>query len=481
MPTANTAQPARAGAARVNVDPPTGLDLVGYLRRWQPSSGNGQPLEINVLVTEHAGERTAVVSLDAPSVVSSYALRMRAAVARAIGCHPTAVMVNASHTHSAPPLPGHLKTGGSTCLLRPEEERYAEALIDHAAATAAQAAAALRPCRIGYGVDSFDGGVNRRQRTADGGTIMGWNPEGPRDPEVSVIRVDAVEGDPIATVVVYACHPTVLGPDILTSSSDFVGPLRQTVRQMLGGVCLFLQGTAGNIFPLQAVYDEVGAEVEFGRQLGRSALRAWDRADPVIREPVQTPYRSSVDVALWRLTPARRQHPVATTVVERPVELPLQDLVTAAEMRQLGDGLRAELNSLRKAGAPRERWNPVWLHIAWADRMEARIAAGETTTTVRSSVYARLLGHVLIIALPCEPFCEIGLELKQTFDVPTVVLGYTNDMVGYVATAEEYPLGGYEPWIAPRHFDQPCPFDPSIARVLTDAAIEAGREALASH
>ncbi len=469
--------PLRAGAASVNVDPPFGVDLVGYLKRWRPADSWGQPLEVNVLVAELGGRWLALVALDAPSVVDAYARRMRERIAAVLGCAVDEVLINASHTHCAPPLPGHLKTGGSTALTRPEEDRYAEFLIDRAVNAATMALRDLAPARVGHGADTFERGVNRRQRTPDGDTIIGWNPVAARDTEVSVIRVDALDGRHIATAVVYACHPCVLGPEITASSSDFVGSLRESVRATTGGVCLFLQGAAGNIFPLEAVHETQGAEAVFGAALARAALRAFDRAEPTLFQPVQTPFRSAAKAAVWRLEPAAEQRPATLRSLSAPVRLPLQPVPSAERMRELGDELESTLRGLRAAG-PRDDWNAVWLHVEWARRMAERLAAGPHPGVVDTRVHAGVLGEVLLIALPCEPFCEIGLEIKSAFPGPTVVLGYTNDMVGYIPTAEEFPLGGYEPHFANRHFDQPAPYDPGVAAVLTAAAVEAGRAVL---
>jgi hypothetical protein len=140
--------------------------------------------------------------------------------------------------------------------------------------------------------------------------------------------------------------------------------------------------------------------------------------------------------------------------------------------------LEGELTRLQSSTGSRDEWNAVWLHSEWAARMGERYEKEGAWSHVESTVSAHLLGPVLVIALPCEPFCEIGLAIKAAFDRPVIVVGYSNDMIGYIASAEEYPYGGYEPWTAPRHFDQPCPYSPEAASILTEAGIEAGRRAL---
>ena len=59
--------------------------------------------------------------------------------------------------------------------------------------------------------------MNRRERIATGEVILGYSPSGPCDRAVSVLRFEL--DDRVATVVNFACHPTVLGPDTLEASS----------------------------------------------------------------------------------------------------------------------------------------------------------------------------------------------------------------------------------------------------------------------
>src|SRR5205823_5558437 len=83
----------------------------------------------------------------------------------------------------------------------------------------------------------------------------------------------------------------------------------------------------------------------------------------------------------------------------------------------------------------------------WARRMEAR----GPESSRRAPVQALRIGDVGIVGWPGETFTELGLELKARSPAPTTLaLGYTNDLVGYLPTAEEYPYGGYEPSLSQR-------------------------------
>lgn len=458
----------RAGAAHLPVPPPLGVDLVGFLRRWRAASGYGQPLEVNAVVLDDGAARTAIVALDVGSTPLPFAQRLRTAVAEAAGCPPAAVLVNSSHTHCAPPTPGYGKSGGTTRELRPEEEGYAEQLLGAAASAAAVAVQRLRPAAIGYGADEFERGVNRRQRTADGGTVMGWNPDAPTDREVATLRVDGLDGTPIATLVAYACHPTIVGPEVDLACSDFVGPLRERVRATIGGECLFLQGCAGNMFPLEAAFDAPGPEVPFGQELAIAALRGRQRAEPIVTTPRSSPYKSAVSIALWRREPDEEQPDHGIEAYDLDVTVPLMDPPTLEEIGALRQAMEDEVATLQAEGAVRDRWNPAWLQAHWARDIEQRVANGTAETELDLNVQVLRIGAITIVGLPVEPFCEIGMRIKERLGPQTIVLGYTNGMDGYLPVGEEYAFGGYEPTSGQRNFGKPAPFSPEAAGLLIE-------------
>jgi hypothetical protein len=57
------------------------------------------------------------------------------------------------------------------------------------------------------------------------------------------------------------------------------------------------------------------------------------------------------------------------------------------------------------------------------------------------------IGELGIVAIPCEVFAEIGLEIKQKSPLkPTFVIALANGYNGYLPTPEQHILQGYETW-----------------------------------
>ena len=275
-----------AGAAEVDITPPFPVDLLGYVRRPLAARSAYDELMATACVfrDEERGTTVAIIAADVVGLTTPMADRIRARVGEVLGCDPAAVLLNSSHTHAAPWPGATIKLGGEFDDWTPDELSYWDAIPDLYASAAREALAALAPARVSGGVGQAPGiAVNRRERTADGRTILGWNREGVRDDSVVAIRVDGFQGAPlvpdaIATLVSFACHPVVIGPDFEGAGPDFVGPLRRSLTGVAlrpGAVTVFLQGAAGDALPLEAFRDDGDAAIVSADHVGeRIALEA---------------------------------------------------------------------------------------------------------------------------------------------------------------------------------------------------------------
>lgn len=194
----------------------------------------------------------------------------------------------------------------------------------------------MQAARLGASVGVLDGlTANRRERLPDGTTILGVNREGACDRSVSVVRFDDVSGTAIGTLVAFACHLVVFGPDVAESSSDFVGPIRSAVRDWTGAACIFLQGCAGNILPVESFHEAAGPEVEFGRRLALVALNSRAVAETLSRQLERSDYSSAVPIARYRWRWDGTEPDRRVDAAEAPVQLPLEPLPTLDEITRL--------------------------------------------------------------------------------------------------------------------------------------------------
>jgi hypothetical protein len=163
-----------AGVGRTDVTPSAGTMLEGY-HRPAPLSGVLDRLFATVLVLNSAAAGpAALVAIDHIGLTVAETRPLRERVAKVLGISAGRVMVCFSHTHS-----GARSTSG-----------YLASLEESVLWATQQAAAALRPARVGWGTGGVEAGVNRRPRDADGRAFMGEASDHPVDRRLGVLRVD---------------------------------------------------------------------------------------------------------------------------------------------------------------------------------------------------------------------------------------------------------------------------------------------------
>ena len=476
-----------AGAAEVDITPPFPVDLLGYVRRPLAARSAYQPLKATACVVrdDDTGTTVVIIAADVVGLTTPMADRIRARVGELVGCDPAAVLLNSSHTHAAPWPGAIIKLGGEFDEWTDTERRYWDSIPDRYASAALEAVGRLVPARISGGVGNAPGlAVNRRERTADGRTILGWNREGVRDDSVVAIRIDGLDGVPlvppdIATIVSFPCHPVVIGPDVAGAGPDFVGPLRARLSDVLrpGSVTVFLQGAAGDALPLQSFMDDPGAGLitaaQMGERIALEAQHAIADAHPWALEVDRSDWGSVTPIALYRRRLADRQPVQVVATARRIVSLPLLALPAIDDLRRELDERRADLQARAARGETRVTMNPIRYHISWLELQLRQDVEGGRATAIDGEIWAARLGDTAIVGAPGEIFGAIGTAVRRRSPAPvTVFAGYSQGSLGYVATPDEYPFGGYEPSVSHRGYGQPAPFSPDVAGIIEQTAAE---------
>src|SRR5688572_4346204 len=397
----------RAGAARVDITPPLPVDVLGYVRRPVAPRRVIDPLLATGVVLEDGAMTIVIIAADLVNLAPGFAERVRDEVAKAAGCPPAHVLLNSSHTHAAPWPGATVKLGGETDDWTDRELGYWDSIPDAFASVAVQARARAVEARISGAVGHAPGlAVNRRERTPDGRTILGWNPDGFVDDAVPTVRVDALDGSAIATLVGFGCHPVVVGPDVPAIGSDFVGPLRRRVETLRGGVAVFLQGAAGNVLPLEGFYEHAGPEIAFGERLGLEAAHAVADSDPRATVIERLDFGSVTPISLYRRRVAPDQPSQALAVARFIVRLPLLDAPSRDEMRTELADREADLERRTAAGESLVTTNPVRYHISWLRRMLEQAEGAGLPRELEGEIWVARLGDCAVVGTPGEIFGE---------------------------------------------------------------------------
>ena len=464
-----------AGAAAVSLEPPLGLPMVGFVRRFEPARASAGDLEATAVVLEGGGTRAVVIGVDTLALQAPVVDALRERVAAAAGCAPAAVLINANHTHCAPPAsPKLMHLGGAGDDARdPRAEAYAASVHERVVEVAALAAARCEEVRPAWGVGRCDEAVNRRERLGDGRVILGWDPDGMVDPQVPVLQLQRRDGSAVATLVGFGCHTVAAGPEVLAYSADFAGPLRAAVRAWTGGECVFLQGAAGNVLPRVAFAPTLEPARAMGRRLALAALAAvadrpaWGRAFDRSHDGSVTPFH------LYRPRPeASGDVPLAAVQVD--VAFPLQPLPSLADVEAEIAAVDARLAAARAGGAGPGELNVIGYDRVWARIVAEDLRAGRVSPAPVAPVCALRVGDGAIVTGPGEVFSEIGLAVRERSPAAvTLYAGYTNGLLSYLPTAAAFPQGGYEPSHGHRSFGLAAQVTPDCDALLVRAGLDA--------
>lgn len=242
--------PIEAGAATVQITPPTGYPLWGYaVRKDKASVGVLDPLEARALVLKVGKDQMALVSLDLGRPPTRTSTSRIETACRKAGIDQ--IFLVASHTHSGPVL--ELNDWPSV------ENSYVKSLEKQLIDLILQAQNNARPCRLGTVKKKTDLNRNRHSRA----------PVKPVEEDLLILRVESLDGQPIAHAVNFAAHPTLLPSGEFRFSADFPGVLSRTVAKQTGVPCLFLQGAAGDLSPNTRYGNDPKT---FGNALAREVL-----------------------------------------------------------------------------------------------------------------------------------------------------------------------------------------------------------------
>lgn len=239
----------------VSIDPDHPVPLAGRAGGARITMAVHDPLEANILAIFEAGVCRAVfISIDAVFVGRELSDALLKACAK-FGVDPHAVLIVASHTHSAPALEDTKPLLGARC-----DAHFAQVRDNLVEAVGRALGSKPRQGTLRKGYATAHAAVNRRlprrlpQLTSHGlrfeKTIMAPNADGPVDPAITAW---IIEGETTAVVWHYTCHPTGF-PDALKISADYPGMVRGALRQRFGKntTVIFLQGFAGDIRPVSA-------------------------------------------------------------------------------------------------------------------------------------------------------------------------------------------------------------------------------------
>lgn len=285
----------RAGAAKVDITPPAdaGLPMSGYGARTEGFKGIHDHIYARAIVLGDGERMAAIVSWELIGVPNAVWEEVSRRVAREIGIPAEYLLLTAVHDHSAPAPFGMYGNDSA------KSAAYTKTVEDATVEAIRKAKENLQPAKIGVGTGKAYVNINRREFSPDSGWWLGYNAEGPSDKTVTVIRIEALSGKPIALFINYAVHAVVMGPENYQITGDLAGATSRYVENYYRGkpedaprgdagaaiqprpgevtesaVALWTSGAAGDQNPVSLARGEDFTTVDaLGRMLGEEAVR----------------------------------------------------------------------------------------------------------------------------------------------------------------------------------------------------------------
>lgn len=417
-----------AGFADVDITPPLTIPYLGFIPRQAYFTGVHDPLCARALALEADGQGAIVIVADAIGFDDRllgedrhFTSEVRTRVAARTGLAPESVMLACTHAHSTP------ETLNFRCLRdHPGAAAWLETLLDQLASAAAMAWEQRTPRELRWSRRELAGFSNPR-RAPVRARHLGLSEEQvraeyalDRDLRVLVLSDPATGGQIV--VAHFAAHPVTVQVQPLVSA-DFPGAALGIVQREVARCegALFLQGCDGDVNPTQANagFDAVARH---GLLLGGGILQGVGEA---------LGGEASAEPATLRTA--------STTVMlpSRPLPSLAEVEAAFAEVEQRFAAATSEADRNRLAGERR-----------MVEEQLVRVRWGEGP--VAAEVQALRLGDVAVIGLPGEPFAALGHAIQEQSPAAlTLVCGYANGYLGYLAPPEAWAEGGYEVMLGP--------------------------------
>ena len=473
----------KAGAARRSINPLLGTGKAGLRLFGSPIQAIESDLTATVLVVTDDDTKTALVATDLCMMSTPEAGELRAGVSEALGVPVSHVLLNLSHTHSAPALPEFMAMTDAPEDI-PFRERYRRDLLRWIVEAALEADGRLEPARIGCGWGESSIGVYRREMR-DGRDVLGEVPGHPIDTSVGVIRVDDLDGNPIATLFRYSAHTVTVGSRSMVASPDYPGPARDVIECNLGGLAIFLQGCGGNINPRVGIGYEIDCsdtKNRVGFELGGEALKIAAGIRTNTRPGERRPLGNVPNILFTPWEPVTGDTCTHLQAVETTIPLDYIELPSLDEAQTIHAHWQRELEERRSRDGQEWEIRFAQKYEHWARILVAAVVHGNPTLGLQ--LQAVRVNDIVIAAMNVETFFETGLEIRTRSPFPdTFVLGYSNGVVGYLPRAQDYPEGGWKldasyavPDMIPQAWGMPVALAPDSEQRAVEGALELIRQ-----
>jgi neutral ceramidase len=424
------AESLQVGEGVVDITPPLGIELGGFHR----SPGNErlirsirQPTATRALVLRRGDLTAALVSLDVAAVGHEMTARIQRAASQRTGIPAENIRVCPTHTHSMPAF-CYLRQWGAIPVeyMASVEEKTVQAI--------GKALEDLAPAELRVG-RSRAVGANHNRTTKDFKTDEFFDADSTEqdrwlDTTVHVLHFQRAGGPRDLLWYHFSAHPVCYADE--AAGPDWPGPVADRLRESHQLHASYLQGHAGDVNP--------------------------GDGDPW-RGDIDKTVRGVYDAICRALDETRPVRVADLRVQTAPFRVPY-------DMLRFQSWLTAYRDD--PSGCASGPWVDAGFAADWFQGNRDRdLQAGQLPITLG----AMQIGDVGLLFHPAELYSYYGLAIRR--DSPfteTLVVGYADDIIGYLTDPRAYEAGEYAAITVPKILDYP-PFTPGAAAELTAASV----------
>ena len=418
------------GEGVVDITPPLKIEMGGFHRKpgnERRVEGIRQSTAARALVLKLGDTTAAIVSLDIAAVGAEMVGRVQAEISRSTGIPKNAIRICATHTHSMPAF-CYLRQWGAipTEFMATVEKSVVEA-VELAKADLAPAEVALGKAR------ATGGNFNRTTKTwktdeqfsADSTDAERW-----LDTTVHALHFRRTGGKRDLLWYHFSAHAVCFADD--QAGPDWPGIVADMVKKNHNLSPSFLQGHAGDVNPGD----------------GDPWRGSHEKTAPAVYAALSAAIDGAQPVKVDRMKTTSRQFDV-------PLDMAL--------FKTWLDAYRDDPSAC-KGGR--------WVDAGFAkDWFEGNSKRDLNTSHLPSALSAMQLGEVGLVFHPAELYSYYGLAIQRDSPLDnTLVVGYTDGIIGYLPDAAAYAAGEYAAITVPKILDYP-PFTTNAAAEMTRAAI----------
>lgn len=408
----------KAGVAYEIITPPLGTPLYGYEFQRKAEKVNDD-LRSTAIAVEQGDLKAILISADVVSIGADLANRVRTLIAEATDVPFKNISISAIHTHSGPAMKSAKGWGNAN------ESFINDIFIPKTVKAAKTAVENLTPAVMGVGTTRSEVGVNRREMLQNGTVILGQNPYGICDLEMTVVSFRSLDGTPVANIVHYSAHGTAAGrnPEI---TRDWPGVMIDRMEKETGAVTLFFNGSEGDMGPRLSNGQTTGdvadwtktdvptGDIRYVYEIGCVAAIDAMRAYNSIKDYSEVQFKAESDVLTlpydkqWSLEEAKK----------RLAQLDAKEHLVQVENREYA-----------KVSAIIDMYN--------------RNEPFKTHMSIDQTIFS--FNSVAFVPFCFELFSEVALRLRKYSPFAnTLCMCNTNGSEFYLPSKDQFVRGGYE-------------------------------------